>query len=47
MLSLMRGVQIKVSSGTGTSFDNSEDDDEEEEEEEACKSSIYLVWECV
>lgn len=31
MLSLMRGVQIKVSSGTGTSFDNSEDDDEEEE----------------
>lgn len=46
MLSLMRGVQIKVSSGTGTSFDNSEDDDEEEEEE-ACKLSIYFVWECV
>lgn len=45
MLSLMRRVQIKVSSGTGTSFDNSEDDDEEEEE--ACKSSIYFVWECV
>lgn len=44
MLSLMRGVQIKVSSGTGTSFDNSEDDDEEEE---ACKLSIYLAWECV
>ena len=44
MLSLMRGVQIKVSSGTGTSFDNSEDDDEGEE---ACKLSIYLAWECV